>query len=321
MKEFLFTERLTFVLTIALNDTGRNYSDLDRAKTLLDSCVSFVAPENIDKIIIICPENDIKVVQKRLAFYEAFFNLQFLNQNHVCPVLATNPNTYDAWPKPNNGWYRQQLIKLAVHSFVNTDFYMTLDSDVIFKKRFHLSDIFMNEKSFVNVETYNDYLALYHQNVADNERMVKMGRYKDAERVLKLIRPVQYQESWYGETPVVLCKIMVSHLVEYLEEIWSKPWQEALIDNLPWTEYAIYFLFAEHTNYLNKHHIRAGADTILNIKYSLWLRPDCYKDGRSLETFFFDKVFDTNNSGICFVVQSYLGYEPSTVRKKVSRYF
>jgi len=39
------------------------------------------------------------------------------------------------------GWYLQQLIKLAIAEHIKTDFYLTLDADVICVKPVYFSDL------------------------------------------------------------------------------------------------------------------------------------------------------------------------------------
>lgn len=316
----LSCNQLSFVLPLALSGTGRPGSDLDRARILLDSCVNFIDPSDIAEFLIICPKKDMLQVQRGLAVYQAYFNLVFLDEINVCPILSLNPNTEHTFPRPNMGWYRQQLIKLAAHTLIKTPFYMTIDSDVIFKKKFCLNDIFTEGRAIVNVETYEDYRVLYTPNIADDSQKVRQYRYKDAERVLKLSRPSAYKEIWYGETPVVLSRNIVQYLVAHIEQVWKMPWQDALLQNLPWTEYPLYFLYAENSKALSKYHQHGGSDSISSLSQSLWLDSLSYLDERTLQTWPADRIFNSNSPGFTVVVQSYLGNDPSEIRNKIARF-
>lgn len=313
-------DKLSFVLPLALTGTGRAGSDLERAKILLDSCVKFVDPNFIDVFLIVCPEKDIEVIRRGLQKYQNFFDLIFMCEEIVCPVLSSDPNTEHAWPKPNKGWYRQQLIKLAIYKYINTDFYMTLDSDVIFKKNFDYDDAFTYGKAIVNTETYKDYLEIYNLDVADESQEVRRGRYNDAERILKLTDLGSSRQTWYGETPVMLSRNIVKNLVAYIERVWEMSWQDVLLLNFPWTEYPIYFVYAETSGLFAKYHLPGGADSISSLSQSLWHDSSSYLDGRMLSNWHVNQVFHSASVGYCVVVQSYLGYEPADIRCKIEHY-
>lgn len=314
------SRQLSFVLTLALGETGRPGNDLERAAILMDSCVRFVDPADVGAFLVCSPAGNLAEVRRGLSAYERHFPLEFLAESTVAPVLASDPDTRSDWPKPNKGWYRQQLIKLAAHAFVSTPFYMTLDSDVIFKRPLRARQLLGAGRSPVNVETHALYRSLYLPEKADFERRIRLERYEDAERVLKLARPPERRESWYGETPVVLSRRLVRRLAAHIERVWRQPWQAALLRALPWTEYPLYFVYAEATGALDAFHVPGGPDSVSNLAQSLWLEARDYRDGRNLHTWPVDAVFDPRSPGFAVVVQSYLGLDPLDVRRRVGRF-
>ena len=222
-------KKLSFVLTLALSDTGRLGNDLDRARILLNSFVHFVDPGDVGDFLVVVPQKDMDNVQQELASYQGRLSIVILDETVVAPSLSYYPDTTNDWPRPNKGWYRQQLIKLGAHRLITTPYYMTLDSDVIVKRPLHLDDVFVADRSVVNLENYAHYQSIYLSDVAEYERKVRIERYQDAERVLKLSRPNDRREVWYGETPVILSRDIVCELVAHIQQIWKCPWQDALL--------------------------------------------------------------------------------------------
>ena len=310
-------EDLTFVLTVALEETGRPGCDLDRAKILLDSCAKFVIPVCRGKFLIVTRPQDLDRLQRDLDSYQRRLEISFLDETKVCPLLDFNPDTSNEWPERNLGWYRQQLIKLATHAHVDTSFYMTLDADIIFTKPLSFDRLFSGDRAIVNAESAEDYMSVYNIETAKHEVSVKSNRYLDAERVLQLRRCPENENRFYGETPVILSKAIVEGLILRLEQLYREPWPQALLRRLPWTEYPLYFLFAERRGLLQTYHIVGGPDSILSLSQSLWWDSKRYRDGRSLESWQVDRVFDPSSPGVAVAVQSYLGYDVAEVRAKV----
>lgn len=308
---------LTFVLTLALAGTGRPGSDLVRAGILFDSVLRYVPCGDIADFLIVTRPDDIREVSCELERYQGVCRLKILDETKVCPPLLRNPDTTNNWPEPNIGWFRQQIIKLACHRLIRTPFYMALDSDIIFKKPLKVNALLPDNKAVVNTETFGYYTSLYDEVTAEHERRVKLARYKDAERVLRCKRPQEHRPIWYGETPVVLARDIVASLTQYLQRVWARPWQDVLLEQLPWTEYPLYFLYAEISGLLNRYHKLAGPDAVLSLSQSLWWPPERYQDRRCLDTWPVRQIFDPTSPGVAVAVQSYLNHDPILVRRTV----
>jgi Family of unknown function (DUF6492) len=309
---------LSFVLTLALGGTGRSGSDLARATILLDSMAKQVAREQIGELLIVTRPQDADEVRRRLQTYGERLRLSVVDEHALCPDLTANPQTLNMWPEPNLGWRRQQILKLACCRLVRNPFYMTLDSDVIFTKQFYTSEFLRGGRSLVGTERRADYERLYEEGLAASETRVKADRYSAAERLLKLKRNVA--DSWYSETPVILSTALVGNLLAHLEAISGRPWQQVLIENLDWTEYTLYFAYAEASGLLEKFHEVGDCDAVLNLSRSLWWGPDAYRDRRTLDTWAVDQVFSPTSRGCCVVVQSYVGYDVADIRRRIGEF-
>jgi hypothetical protein len=165
------------------------------------------------------------------------------------------------------GWYKQQLIKLAMADHVASDYYLLFDADVICARPVRRHDLFRNGK------------ALCHR----YRNAIHANWYGYAERVLELPR-----SGWvHGVTPTVLSREAVQELAAHLSRqsprpgrfwpsLWSKlpewaggprpwhsdrddhgRWRRVLLDSLPWTEYALYFTFLEATGRFERYHTHA----------------------------------------------------------------
>jgi len=312
--------KLCFLLTIALSGTGRDDQDLERVKLLIRSFKKYFDESQLSKFFIVTTPRDANVVEDTIRPMFAGGKLEILDENDVCPEFENDPDTTTQWPKPNKGWYRQQLIKLAMHERVDTPFYMTLDSDVLFVRTFSASSLIRGGKAALNVQTSEDYMRLYRKKLALHEVKVRESRYGRAECILKCVRKPAYVRQWYGETPVLLNCRIAKALTEHIEATWQKPWRQALLDNLPWTEYPLYFLFAEEQGLLHKHYVHGNADSVLRLSQSLWQPANQYVVPRDLSNWNPGLIFDSGDEGIAVVVQSYLGYPVSEIANRINPY-
>ena len=209
-------ENLTFVLTLALSGTGRDDDDLRRVDLMFRSLAKFLEKQSLQEFIIVTRSTDIEAVRSAVQTGIDQQKLRILDENTICPEFLDNPDTPSQWPKPNKGWYRQQLIKLAIHEHVQTDFYMTVDSDVIFTKPFSSDSLIRDGRGLLNTQHAGDYKQLYREDIASKEVKIRRARYKDAGIVLKCPRPDRYLDYWYGETPVLLNSEIVRSLTRHL---------------------------------------------------------------------------------------------------------
>lgn len=284
---------------------------------MFKSLSKFFDEKCLEEFIIVTPSCDTEAV--RSAIHPEFNQqkLRILNESLVCPEFLDNPDTLSKWPKPNKGWYRQQLIKLAIHEQVRTRFYLTVDSDVIFAKPFSSQSLFSDERAILNIQSAEDYRQLYRDNIATKEVNIRRERYKEARKILKCKRPDHFLNRWYGETPVLLSKDIVCGLTRHIEHTWNRPWRQVLLHMLPWTEYALYFQYAEYAGLLEKYYYPGDMNTLLSLNESLWRPADDYRIPRNLANWDVDSAFTETSPGIAVVVQSYLGYSVADVLKKV----
>jgi Family of unknown function (DUF6492) len=147
--------------------------------------------------------------------------------------------------KPLDGWYSQQLRKLAIAGCVTSPFYLTLDADVICTRTARYADLIRNGR------------ALGRKSEDD----VHHDWYERAAQVLG----VSCIPRWHNLTPGLLSREAVLMLQKHLAgrvhpalRLLSHPpagelapasllgsWRSYLLRNLPWTEYSLYYTFLE----------------------------------------------------------------------------
>lgn len=311
------SHRLSFVLPLATDGTGRDDLDLLRARLLLASLDRFLDRDSLDRLLVVTPARDLEAARRVLGDFAQTLRIEMVDETALCPELARDPATLNLWPRPNTGWVRQQLIKLAAHEHLRTSFYMTLDADVIFVRPFGASALIQDGRAVLATLSAIDLRMLFRPEIAEHEIAVRRHRIKQAEAVLQLQRSTDQSDVWYGETPALLASDLVASMARHLEATWATGWREALLQHLPWTEYALYGLFAEATGGLEQLHRRGGVDAALRLTDSLWRAPADYLAPRDLDRWDVARAFRAEGEGVAVVVQSYLGHAPAEVAARL----
>lgn len=197
------------------------------------------------------------------------------------------------------GWYKQQLIKLAIAQKIKSSFYLTLDADLICIRPVRYSHLIEKGKALCQIEKI-DYHTDWYKNV-------------------KQILGFQRSGIAYGVTPALFSKQGVLKLQDFLFERANQnnksrkmSWRTYLIKNIPWTEYTLYFTFLEGTNLFNKYHTKPDIENICSYKNSVWYKKD-FPSWKPEKSFKKKKYF-------FIIVQSNTGMNPKEIWAKVSKY-
>ncbi len=229
------------------------------------------------------------------------------------------------------GWFRQQVIKLAIAAKVETDFYLTFDADVICVQPTQYTDLIKSNRAVCYI---------------DPSVKAKFSEwYEWAERVLQL-RPT---ERCHNLTPTILSREAVLLLQEHLSRLsleqlrrlpklsWQKrdlkllgsqllaailpkdgetyrlitSWKAYLLRNLPWTEYGLYYSFLEAQGLFDKYHVETE-HCIYSIKDSVW-----YSDRTTFPDWDAAKCFTGDRNYHFCIVQSNTKIDPQAIWQKV----
>ncbi len=226
--------------------------DVARARLLFDSLLPRFS--DLGTVWVVCPDADVTLVRTGLAEAASRSQLQVVAESKIAPELARAP-----WLK---GWYKQQLVKLAIYEHVASDFYLTLDADVICTRALSAADLTPGGRALCHVV----------------ERDLHHDWYAASEAVLGV--PAARRGISHNVTPAVLHRASVAELAQHLNQrvtarrfsagfrglkqrLWRAgaadangraPWRGLLAASAPWTEYALYYTLLEATGRFERYH-------------------------------------------------------------------
>ena len=232
-------------------------ADSARAQILFRSLEAFFEP--LGTCYVVAPDAEATVVRAQVPPEYC----SVLRESDVIPEIGYFRTTARLRAKlrlvgpPINGWFIQQLVKLAVAERIASLFYLTLDADVVCVRPTKYEDLVVEGRALVQSVPPN------HPEWND-----------DAERVLALPRSGRQ----FGVTPAVLSAEAVAKLAGHLQ-LRVRPrlrrfvsWRSFLLRNLPWTEYVLYHTFLEGTGLAAAYHVDAGVDVIYS--NAVWMESE-----------------------------------------------
>ncbi len=209
------------------------------------------------------------------------------------------------------GWFTQQLIKLSIAEKIDTDFYLTLDADVICTRDIYYNDIIKDGRAL------NFLGAVFHHDW-----------HQWAERVLGLPSPGAdccVTPSVLSKEAVLLLHKHLSLRINPISKLISKlfpqksltrsyfgSWKGYLVRNFPWTEYVLYFNFLLAKGLFEKYHYVDEGKALYDGLKCVWVKED-------FETWDVDKVF-TDTNFFFTVVQAKRGIAQAEILEKIGKY-
>lgn len=288
--------------------------DVERATILLESLDRRFS--GLGTVFVVCPDRELRGIRQALARSVLAPRIRLTAETEMVPELAITPTL--------GGWYRQQLVKLAAFEWVETDVYLTLDSDVLCTRPVSAEDLAPDGRGLCHVIG----------------RDLHPDWYSGSEAVLGM--RARRRGVLHAVTPAVLHRRGVRALADHLdararsgESGWdlrgvrrrwllrrartriahrSAEWRVSLAGSTPWTEYALYFTFLEATDRFEEFHVESSA-CIYDVERSIW-RADRSRFG-AWDT---EACFDGSGPPWFVVVQSNAKIPPSSVRRRVERY-
>ena len=275
--------------------------DIFRLTNLLISINKFVSKDLYDKIYIIIPDDDLNQISKYILSQNKIILLKekiiFIKESDLIP-LNNLTNKYLFFLKSRDGWFKQQLLKLAIAYKINLKikFYLILDSDCLFINTFNSSHVFLEK---------NNSILSYLQ---EEDIYVHDKWWQGSAKLLGITKP--YMDSLkdgIGVTPQILSVDIVKKLCEFLEsksfkEKWySTLWSNRIMNYYPimiWTEYTLYYLFAKRSGILNKYHI-LKKNSFCDYNKSVW---------ELHESFEWNPLYNADSSIVVFQSNTHLSH-------------
>lgn len=267
------------MIDIIIPVTGR---DIERLSVL---CLSLEKFRKFDgAIIFICPTYDKQRVMQSIAQFDLQSTV-VLGDNNVIDGIETHHV---------GGWFKQQVLKLAAHKFVKSDYYLTMDADCIMCMKIHENDLIKDGKSIVDVYSKN----------------FQPDWYAVAAEYLGVTPP----QNSTNVTPFVFSKHVVELLERRLEGVFlGKPdvWLSLLDDahRKSWSEYSLYHTFVYALGYFDKFHFKS--EGILTQGNCVWFKEDL-SNWKPEECF--------NGKWYFSLIQSNTGVSPEWVAERITPY-
>lgn len=284
--------------------------DIERYAILARSLRRYFQP--LGTLYVVIPDASFELHAARIISLAEGLRVQVVCESEWLPDLSTFSQL--------RGWYKQQILKLAGASFVATDYYLTLDADVICTRLCTYEQLLPGGRSPCFVIPRDDHPDWY----------------RGAEAVLGL-RALRHGVL-HNVTPVLWSRDGVKALHQHLESraqarsyaggmlglqqrvlfFWygrrasaSTPkWPMWLAASPPWAEYAMYFTFLEATHAFETYHFNSDR-CLYDVGRSLW------QSTRSLAGWDPRPLFEGDGPPFFAVVQSNTGIDPSDVMRQL----
>jgi hypothetical protein len=300
--------KLSFVLPITLNETVKSDWRFDpdrnadkRIRLLIKSFLKYFTLADLDLFLIICPPQHLRSVQLLISTFTNDKRFKVVSEVDLCPEIFSSRMQ----EIKIEGWYLQQMIKFAAADYIQTPFYVTLDSDVICRKPFQYHSLILNDQALMNIERLEDYSRIYTTTFAEKEASFKRGRINVAKFLLTGQKNISKVDLFYGETPVVFRTESVKSLCNYLTEKWRRPWMEILARAKGWSEITLYFEYLNLFDVRSKYYIEKGCNDVLDLERSIWHASSKYNN--ALRSYTPGRILgEINQGGFFVVIQSWL---------------
>jgi Family of unknown function (DUF6492) len=242
--------------------------DLERASILLRSLRRNFS--GLGTLWVVTRPEQVAEVERVLAAQPGPWQLRVLSEVELVPEFAAT--------RLLRGWYRQQLVKLAIAERIQTENYLTLDADVICVRAATPDQLAPEGKGLCHVipeDLHPDWyqgsirvlgLTPRRKGVLHNVTPAVLNRAAVLSMQGLLSERAQagrYRADWLG------LRQRFGFALARLRKQPHIPWRWYLMLGAPWTEYALYYTYLEATGQFDRYH-RLTPDCIYAIEQSVW---------------------------------------------------
>lgn len=213
---------MSVVLPLKKNTHSKN-CEVERFLTMgLPSLQKWLDPSFIDDVIVVCPQTEIDDLKNRFRAHTSKFNIRIVSEE---PILGSG-KAVDC-----DGWYKQQLIKLASHQFVRSQYYMTMDSDLVLTKPLTQADIFCPKGIRMTLDRQRQHTDWWQASCKGLQ--------------LEDHKVYPNRNEWVMQvTPQVLITERVHGLCKHLRSLMGNLWKRKLLQQ-KFTEYTLYWTYCK----------------------------------------------------------------------------
>ena len=225
------------------------------------------------RIWVVCPDAQTEELAARYQQRRYPFELRVESELHVVPEFALRPKI--------SGWFRQQLIKLAIFERIESELYLTLDADVVCTRKVSAEQLTDSGRGACFVMPIGDFDYWYGR--VESVLRVRIT----SPRRMHNVTPALLHRGAIGDLRAALeAKIdrgEYSRGLRGLKQRWLlrrsrrrsdyDAWRVYLVAARPWTEYALYYSFLETSGRFDRYHFYAPY-CLYDGERSLWNAKD-----------------------------------------------
>lgn len=251
---------LDAVLPLALRDA-------ERARLLVESLARNLI--GLNRLWVVCPDPDVAQIRTILASEALPFDLHVEPERNIVPEFALKIRM--------SGWFRQQLIKLASFEHVTEGLYLTLDADVLCTRRVTVAELIGDGRGAC--VSFPDETFRYWYERIEQVLRIRIPKGQGCHNVTPALLHTGGMRALADAIDEKLARGQYSRGLRGLKQRWwlhqtrgdarYAPWRVFLSAARPWTEYALYFSFLEHSGLFDRFHVHAE-QCIYDNDLSLW---------------------------------------------------
>lgn len=225
--------------------------DLNRCHILFSSLSRFAEPGLFSEFYVVVPPDEVEIVSTALARWSAF-GLQVLAETELAPELAKYPKM--------RGWRKQQVLKLAIASRMQSRYYMTFDADVICLKPVSTDNLLPGGKALLQYE----FRAQHKRWWPSSARILGMSPNVGEPGVGMTVTPALMATDLVLALQREISTVRGEYWVDFLGGLHDpaapRNWLPSRYLMSRWTEYSLYYMCAHKLGLLEQYHVIAGTE-------------------------------------------------------------
>jgi hypothetical protein len=234
----------------------------------------------LETFVVVCPDKEYSAVKQIAEEAVHDKRIAILDENSFFPMCGLDCRELAGL----SGWQIQQIVKLCFARVCKTEWYLTIDSDIVLIRALSHGDLFPDGvRALAGVETAADYDRLYKADFSAAETAAKSRYYLASQQILGYDRPPSRAGVFFSETPVLIHKSSAVELLNHIEHLHSEDLVSTLSKHQGWTEYSLYFQYLEMSGEFDKNYICGGCNAVLSLEKSVWQPSSLYKSPRNYD--------------------------------------
>ena len=146
--------KFSFVMPMVINHRTTEDNDLERlVKIQLPTFRKFLKLDDLHKFYIVSRESDLPIIKEELQKDYSDFPFEYIDERKLLPQLETFP-LHERTVHP--GWIIQQIAKFELAKVMETEYYMTFETDLFLTKPFSYDNLFNKDGKLI-CSFYDDF--------------------------------------------------------------------------------------------------------------------------------------------------------------------